>query len=43
MPPRRFLPHDLRGDPRMPDIAFLAIIVAVFAVITLVVKGVERL
>jgi hypothetical protein len=35
--------HDSRGVPLMPDLVFLAVIVAVFAVLALVVKGVEKL
>jgi hypothetical protein len=33
----------LRGVSYMPDLAFIVLIVAVFAVIGLVAKGVERL
>jgi hypothetical protein len=36
-------PYDLRGAPHMPDLAFLAIAAAVFVVLALIVKGVEKL
>jgi hypothetical protein len=32
-----------RGVPRMPDLIFLAVTIAVFAVLALVAKGVGRL